>query len=465
MEERGENILEKIVAAKREELVVRKRSRPLASFRGNVSPSDRDFYGALERRKRAGVPAFILECKKASPSQGLIREDFDPAAIADVYAKYADAVSVLCDEKFFQGRYENIPLVRSRLPQPVLCKEFVIDPYQIFLARSLGADAVLLMLSVLDDATYAELAALAHSLKMGVLTEADSPEGVQRANALGARVIGINNRNLRTLETDVARTRKLSGAVRADAVRVAESGIRSHEDALATAPFADAFLVGTTLMRERNLDRACRALIFGENKVCGLTRSEDARAARDAGALFGGLIFAEKSPRRISRECAAEIVAGAPNLDFVGVFRNQTCEEISDAAHALGLFAVQLHGDEDADFAARLREKLPAGTQIWKALSADAESAFRVPEATAAAFDRVVLDSGRGSTGTVFDWKKIPESLKRRALLAGGISPENARDAHRVGCLGLDFNSGVELAPGEKSAGKIRTAFDAIKKF
>ena len=465
MENGGVNILEKIVAAKREELALRKRSRPLESFRGNVSPSDRDFYGALERRRRAGVPAFILECKKASPSQGLIRADFDPATIADVYAKYADAVSVLCDEKFFQGRYENIPLVRARLPQPVLCKEFVIDPYQIFLARSVGADAVLLMLSVLDDATYAELAALAHSLKMGVLTEADSPEDVRRANALGARVIGINNRNLRTLETDVARTRELAGAVRADAVRVAESGIRSHADALATAPFADAFLIGTSLMRERNLDRACRALIFGENKVCGLTRAEDARAARDAGALFGGLIFAEKSPRRVSRERAAEIVAGTPELDFVGVFQNQTPEEIADATRALKLFAVQLHGDEDANFAAQLREKLPAGTQIWKALSADAESAFCVPEATAAAFDRFVLDSGRGGTGTVFDWGKIPDALKRRSLLAGGISPENAQAAHRIGCLGLDFNSGVEISPGEKSAEKIRAAFDALKRF
>lgn len=459
------NILETIVAAKREELAERKRVRPLESFRGNVVPSDRDFYGALERRRRAGVPAFILECKKASPSQGLIRADFDPGAIADVYARRADAVSVLCDEKFFQGRYENLPLVRARLAQPVLAKEFVVDPYQIFLARSLGADAVLLMLSVLDDATYSGLAALAHSLGMGVLTEADSADDVRRANALGARVIGINNRNLRTLETDVARTRELSAAVRADAVRVAESGIRSHADALATAPFADAFLVGTSLMRERDLDRACRALILGENKVCGLTRAEDARAARDAGAVFGGLIFAEKSPRRVSRERAAEIVSGTPGLDFVGVFQNQPLETVAETAARLGLRVVQLHGEEDADFAARLREKLPAGTRVWKALSADAADAFRAGASDAAVFDRFVLDSGRGGTGTPFDWGKIPAETKRRALLAGGISPENARVAHRVGCLGLDFNSGVESAPGVKSAEKIRAAFEAVRSF
>lgn len=457
------NILEEITAEKRKEVAARKRSRPLENFRGNVAPSDRDFYGALEARKRAGVPAFILECKKASPSQGLIREDFSPTEIARVYAKRADAVSVLCDEKFFQGAYENLALVRAELPQPVLCKEFVVDEYQIFLARSFGADAVLLMLSVLDDETYLRLSRTARAMNMGVLTEADSPDGVRRANRLGARVVGINNRDLRTLRTDVSRTRKLAGAVGGNAVRVAESGLRSHADALACAPFADAFLVGTSLMRERDLDRACRALIFGENKVCGLTRPEDARAARDAGALFGGLIFAEDSPRKISPERAEEIVAGAPGLDFVCVFRDAGIDEIADAAARLHPAAVQLHGNADAVFAARLRERIPRGVRIWKAVPADAELPRGVCGETV--FDRFVLDSGRGGTGTTFPWEKIPPEAKPRALLAGGLSPENARAAHRVGCVGLDFNSGVENAPGEKSAEKIRAAFAEIRKF
>lgn len=457
------NVLEKIVAEKRVWLDAKKRAFPLESFRGNVSPSDRDFYGALEARKKSGVPAFILECKKASPSQGLIREDFDPAEIAETYAKYADAVSVLCDEKFFQGRFENLTLVRERLPQPVLCKDFIVDPYQVFLARLHGADAILLMLSVLDDAAYADLAALALSLGMGILTEADSPEDVARANRLGARVVGVNNRNLRTLRTDISRARELSGAIRAGVVRVAESGLRTHADALASAGSADAFLVGTSLMRERRLDRACRALVFGENKVCGLTRAEDARAARDAGAVFGGLIFAEKSPRKISRERAAEIVAGTPDFDFVGVFQNAEIEEIASAAAQLGLFAVQLHGEEDAAFARRLRERLPAGTQIWKAVSADValpENFFGEP-----VFDRFLFDSGRGGTGTVFDWNAVPAKIRPRAMLAGGISPKNARTAHRVGCLGLDLNSGVESAAGMKSPELIRGAFAEIRKF
>jgi len=460
------NILEKIVSEKRVQLAVQKRMRPLSTLRDAPFPPVRDFYGALEARKNSGAPAFILECKKASPSRGLIRADFVPEKIATVYAHYADAISVLCDEKFFQGRFENIPLVRANAPQPTLCKEFIVDEYQIFLARKFGADAILLMLSVLSDAEYSAFSKLAHSLGMGVLTEADSAEDVERANRLGAHVVGINNRNLRTLKTDIARTQELADGIRAGTIRVAESGIGSHADAFAMSRCADAFLVGSSLMKEARLDRACRSLVFGENKVCGLTRLADAIAARDAGAVFGGLIFAEKSPRKVSLERAKEIVAGTPDLDFVGVFQNQSEEFVLNAARELRLSAVQLHGAETANFAKSLRGKLPAGTRLWRAISANA-----LATGTAAdffenpIFDRFLLDSGNGGTGTTFDWCSIPNAIKSRALLAGGISPENARVAHSVGCLGLDFNSGVEISPTEKSAEKIARAFSELRFF
>ena len=462
------NVLEKIVAQKREWLTEKQRAFPLEAVRERVTPSDRDFYGALEARKRAGVPAFIFECKKASPSQGLIRADFVPAEIGATYARYADAISVLCNEHFFQGQHENLRLVRGSAPQPVLCKDFIISPYQVFLARHFGANAILLMLSVLDDAEYTRLAALAHSLGMGILTEADAPEDVERANALGARVIGINNRNLRTLKTDLARTRELADAIRPDAVRVAESGLHTHADARAMAEFADAFLVGTALMRERDLDRACRRFVFGENKVCGLTREADAQAAGAAGAVFGGLIFAEKSPRNVSRDRAKQILAGTPELDFVGVFKNSPPETVAEIAAEIGFFAVQLHGNETPAFAAALREKIPAEMQIWKAVSADALARGDAGTREILAcpiFDRFVLDSGGGGTGTTFDWTLVPAELKKKSMLAGGISPKNARAAHAIGCAGLEFNSGVESAPGEKSAALIAEAFAELRKF
>lgn len=456
------NILSKIIKQKRAEVAARKIAFPLEKFRGNVAASDRDFYAALEKRKREGVPAFILECKKASPSQGLIRENFDPAAIADVYANYADAISVLCDENFFQGRYENLPIVRSLVSVPVICKEFIIDEYQIFLARYFGADAILLMLSVLNDDEYLRFAKLAHSLKMGVLTETDSEETIARAKNLGAKVIGINNRNLRTLQTNIERTCELAKSVPVEAICVAESGLHTHADALKLATFANAFLVGTSLMRQENLDRACRQLIFGENKVCGLTDVPAARAALNAGAIFGGLIFAKKSPRCLNLSQVQEITNNVPALDYVGVFQNNSVEEILDCVKNLKLFAVQLHGNEDLNFAKKLRERLPAGTQIWRALDGNAlDENCDVP----AIFDRIILDCGNGGSGTSFDWKRVPAKLKNRALLAGGIGVENARAAQQIGCLGVEFNSAVEDVPAKKSPEKIKQAFQNLRKF
>ncbi len=456
------SVLEKIVEEKRRFVAARKIVEPLAGFRDKLQKSDRDFYAAMKSHK----PAFILECKKASPSRGLIRADFDPAAIARVYKNYATVVSVLCDEPFFQGRFENIPLVRAELSQPVLAKEFIIDEYQIFLARRFGADAILLMLSVISEREYVSLAATAHALGMGILTEVSTPEEAAIANRVGARVVGINNRNLRDLSTDVARTREMASLVRRDGVViVAESGIFTHGEILDTLKYADAFLIGTSLMRERDLDGACRRLLLGDNKVCGLTRVEDARAALLSGAVFGGLIFAEKSPRRVSESRAKEIVAAVPELKFVGVFQNQGVEFVADMAVQLGLFAVQLHGDESAEFARELRPNLPAGTQIWKAVSDADLCATTKPFVAEKIFDRFVLDSGCGGSGRVFDWGKIPEALRSRSLLAGGITAENARAAHRIGCLGLDINSGAEIAPGEKSPEKLAAIFAGIRKF
>ncbi|MCR5183181.1 MAG: bifunctional indole-3-glycerol-phosphate synthase TrpC/phosphoribosylanthranilate isomerase TrpF [Opitutales bacterium] len=456
------NILSEIVAQKRLEIAARRKAFPLEQFVKELVPADRDFYKVLEDRKHAGVPAFILECKKASPSQGLIRADFDPAAIADVYKKYADVISVLCDEKFFQGDYKNLSIVRSRTSVPVLCKEFIIDEYQVYLARHFGADAILLMLSVLDDETYLRLENLAHRLGMGVLTEADSHEDIERANALGARVVGINNRNLRTLQTDIERSRELAGNVRKDAVCVAESGLHSHGDAKSLSAVADAFLVGTALMRQENLDRACRRLIFGENKVCGLDNATSAQAALSTGTLFGGLIFAKKSPRLLTLPQALEIKNAVPALDYVAVFKDNPESEILDVAGTLKVFAVQLHGNESDDFAHRLRERLPVGTQIWRAL--DGNALTGVPVTDAGLYDRYILDGGSGG-GKSFDWSKIPEKLKSLSMLAGGIGASNARDAHRVGCLGVEFNSAVESVPGKKSPEKIAAAFEQLRKF
>ena len=160
-------VLQKIVDDKKIWIAARKAAQPLSDFQAEVTPSDRSFTQALRKHN----PAFILECKKASPSKGLIRDVFDPAAIATVYRDYASAISVLTDEKYFQGDFTFLPIVRQAVHQPVLCKDFMVDPYQVWLARYYQADAILLMLSVLDDDQYRLLAEVAKTLQMGSLTE------------------------------------------------------------------------------------------------------------------------------------------------------------------------------------------------------------------------------------------------------------------------------------------------------
>ncbi|MFC5705221.1 bifunctional indole-3-glycerol-phosphate synthase TrpC/phosphoribosylanthranilate isomerase TrpF [Aeromonas eucrenophila] len=455
----NQTILGKIVAAKQGWIEARKESQPLESFQGALVPSDRDFEGQL----RAGSTRFILECKKASPSKGLIRNDFSPEAIADVYGKYATAISVLTDEKFFQGDFDFLPRVRARVKQPVLCKDFMIDPYQVYLARHYQADAILLMLSVLTDEGYRTLFAVAKELGLGVLTEVSNEEELERAITLGAPVIGINNRDLRDLSVDITRTGQLAVRIPADRIVISESGIRNRAQVAELRQYAKGFLVGSSLMEEDDLDAAVRKLVLGQNKVCGLTRPEDAAAAHEAGAVFGGLIFVAKSPRYVDIPAARNLMAGAP-LNYVGVFRNAQPATIAKTVEALGLAAVQLHGDEDAAYIESLRPLLPAACQIWKAVgitSGEPLPALDYP------VDRLLLDtkvgSQSGGTGQAFDWSLLAGLDKSRLMLAGGLNPDNALQAARVGCLGLDFNSGVETAPGQKDPQKLAAAFGALR--
>ena len=449
-------VLEKIVQDKVVWIEARKAQQPLETFQNDLQPAGRCFYEAL----RGSRTVFILECKKASPSKGLIREDFDPAAIASVYRHYASAVSVLTDEKYFQGDFAFLPIVSAAITQPVLCKDFIIDEYQIYLARHYQADAILLMLSVLDDEQYRHLAAVAHSLKLGVLTEVSNEEEMDRAIALEAKVVGINNRDLRDLSIDLARTRQLAPRLGHGVTVISESGIHNYAQVRELSHFANGFLIGSALMEEDDLTAGVRRVLLGANKVCGLTRAEDARAAHEAGAIYGGMIFAEGSPRKINIEQAHQVQAAAP-LKYIGVFRNNPLGDVVTQAVALNLAAVQLHGDEDQEFVANLRQKLPAQTQIWKALSIK-ES---LPARDWPHVDRYVFDNGQGGTGQRFDWSLLQGQDLSNVLLAGGLSADNCVEAAQLGCAGLDFNSGVESAPGIKDASKVAAVFRTLRAY
>ncbi|WP_314196066.1 tryptophan synthase subunit beta [Actinomyces oris] len=255
-------VLDSIVQARRERIdELRARFGHLRAE--DLDRSQRSFAAALRTRSgqgRSPQPALIMECKAASPSRGTIRSDYDPASLAAQYAPYAAAVSVLTEPDRFNGSFDDLAAVREVVDVPVLCKDFIVDEVQVLAARSLGADAVLLMLSVVPDDVYRELAELAHSLGMEVLTEVSTPQEMHRASALGAEVIGINNRDLRTLETDLARTEEMAPLAPAGVVLVGESGVGAAEDVRRLSGLVDALLVGSSLSGAPDPAEAAREL-------------------------------------------------------------------------------------------------------------------------------------------------------------------------------------------------------------
>ena len=255
-------VLDSIVQARRERIdELRARFGHLRAE--DLERSQRSFAAALRTRSgqgRSPQPALIMECKAASPSRGTIRSDYDPASLAAQYAPYAAAVSVLTEPDRFNGSFDDLAAVREVVDVPVLCKDFIVDEVQVLAARSLGADAVLLMLSVVPDDVYRELAELAHSLGMDVLTEVSTPQEMHRASALGAEVIGINNRDLRTLETDLARTEEMAPLAPAGVVLVGESGVGAAEDVRRLSGLVDALLVGSSLSGAPDPAEAAREL-------------------------------------------------------------------------------------------------------------------------------------------------------------------------------------------------------------
>lgn len=259
------DILQKILDHKAAEVSARQGGTPLAELKarcaGDIGDT-RGFIAAMETKIAAGDAAVIAEVKKASPSKGVIRADFDPAAIARSYAAGGAAcLSVLTDERFFQGHDDYLGQARTASGLPVLRKDFIIDPYQVYEARVIGADAILLIVAALEDAVMADLAALAASLSMDVLVEVHDGEELERALRLPCRLVGINNRNLRTFETSLDTTLGLLGAIPTQRIVVTESGIHSRDDvALMRRNAVNAFLVGEAFMRAADPGAQLRAL-------------------------------------------------------------------------------------------------------------------------------------------------------------------------------------------------------------
>ncbi|MDC8831739.1 bifunctional indole-3-glycerol-phosphate synthase TrpC/phosphoribosylanthranilate isomerase TrpF [Alteromonas gilva] len=463
------DVLAKIVEDKRIELEARMAAAPLNTIKPGLKPSTKSLFEALN----GANAGYIFECKKASPSKGLIREHFDLDEILAAYTPHAAGISVLTDEKYFQGSYDYLAYVTERVSQPVLNKDFFINDYQIYLARYYNADAVLLMLSVLDDESYRQLAAVADSLSLDILTEVSNEEEMHRAIALEAKIIGINNRDLRDLSTDLATTEKLVPLLKKathEYVVISESGIYTHQDVLRLAPLCQGFLVGSALMAQQDLPLAVKQLVYGTVKICGMTNAEQIAHAFASGASYCGLIFATHSKRAVTAEQARDLVTTVPG-NYVGVFVNQPLEMVLSIANELSLKAVQLHGDEDTMYRQHLKANLPADCEIWQAIGVAGE----LPYLTHAlldddTLDKVLLDcqvgKQTGGTGQQFDWSVIHAELDlEKLVIAGGVNPQNVAAAQATGVAAVDVNSGVEDSPGNKSNQRVSELFTACRTY
>ena len=470
-------------------------------------------YGVFSAALRLPGRRVILEIKAASPSKGVMKTAIDLDDYAKVYGTYADAISVLTEPEFFRGSFERLAAVRERTTRPLLAKDFIVSDRQLLAAHRCGghpqktpgrrpaayrcgADAVLLMLSVLAPDGYRDLAVKAKALGLEVLTEASSVEEARVALELGAKIIGINNRNLRTLEVDVNRApniaSELTGDLPADVVLVAESGYTSFTaiaKAVAAAPRLNAFLCGSALSQASNLSLAVRELLFGHSKVCGITRPEDAMAAAEAGGLTVGIILAARSKRCVvlseAKRLAKAIRDNAQRFQLpVAICAVIDAAELSQIPTILQTFAperIQIHGTLSAEALENLVHSHPntafvpvigVSIQCRRADETDAHLLRAVRSLLDAGAANVLLDaanaSGSGGTGTTFDHTVLeglqtdPQVLAQ-ILLAGGLSPVNAAEAAFTGAAGFDFNSGVEEVPGIKSAEKIHSAFAALR--
>ena len=437
------DVLARIVARKREEVAARL-SGPVAA-----ETTTRSLRDVLAKRGAR----FIMEVKRASPSGHRSAVTVEQAIGA--YAPVADAVSVLTDGADFGGSLNDLVMARARFDGPILAKDFIVDVAQVSEARAYGADVVLVMMSVLDDAVAAAVLREARRLGMDAIVEVHDEGELARALGLGAAIVGINNRDLKTLRTDLNVTERLAPLVPKEVLVISESGISSRADVERLAPIADAFLVGSALMAASDVVDAARALVHGRVKLCGITRAVDLDLAARSGATHVGMILVPGTPRALTVEAARTLadLARSQGLKVVGVFRDASVTQVVSTATDLKLDAVQLHGDENA---AEVREALGEGVDVW-AVCADGAPAR-------AGADRSLFDHGSGGTGIGFDWSLLEgRDDLASGFLAGGIGPANAAAAARVGAYGLDVGSGVEAAPGKKDPEKVKALFYALR--
>ena len=434
---------------------------------------------------------FICEVKKASPSKGIIAEHFPYLDIAKEYEiAGAAAISVLTEPDFFKGDKKYLQEIASAVKIPVLRKDFIIDEYQIYQAKVWGASAILLICACLDVPTLTKFRELADSLGLSSLVEAHDEHEVQMAIDCGARIIGVNNRNLKDFTVDVQNSVRLRNLVQDDVIFVSESGLETPEDIQVLRDNnIGVALMGETFMRSPNKVEKL-AYLYGSTyytpkvKMCGISKVETIPAVVEAKPDYMGLVFAPSKRQvtvdqaktlveelhkqyanrynRDAEQCSNQTLIHQEFIKTVGIFVNETLENLVTIATEVNLDAVQLHGDEDEAFIQSLKER--TNVEVWKAVqirsAADAE-AWIDSSADMLLFDAYHKDE-RGGTGEVFDWSCL-DVFERPFMLAGGIDSTNvARAIRTVRPYGIDISSGIETE-GVKDDEKIKAFTNIVR--
>ena len=497
-------ILDRIVEATKIRVAQEKRVETSEAVKAAALalPSDTGF--PFEAALRQQDFNFICEVKKASPSKGIIAEHFPYLDIAKEYeVAGAAAISVLTEPDFFKGDKKYLQEIASTVKIPVLRKDFIIDEYQIYQAKVWGASAILLICACLDVPTLTKFRELADSLGLSSLVEAHDEHEVQMAIDCGARIIGVNNRNLKDFTVDVQNSVRLRNLVEDDVIFVSESGLETPDDIQVLRDNnIGVALMGETFMRSPNKVEKL-AYLYGPTyytpkvKMCGISKVETIPAIVDAKPDYMGLVFAP-SKRQVTVEQAKTLVDelhkqyektygeitvpmntdtaqdSQDNQEFVqensnfekiktvGVFVNETIENLLKIAEEVKLDVIQLHGDEDESFIQTLKEQ--SNVEVWKAVqvrsAADAEK-WIDSSADMLLFDAYHKDE-RGGTGEVFDWSSLDE-FERPFMLAGGMDSTNvARAIRTVRPYGIDISSGIET-DGVKDDEKIKAFTNIVR--
>ena len=481
------SVLDAILARTRERVAAEQERRPLGVSHPAVTqaPPVRPFGEALVRPGRVNV---IAEHKRRSPSRGAIREDLVPADVARGYENAgAAAISVLTDEPFFGGRMAHLEEVRRATALPVLRKDFVLDPWQVWEARAAGADAVLLIVAALTDAELRSLLGVAREAGLDALVEVHDRSELDRALAAGSRIVGVNNRDLKTLAVSLA-DRAVARAVHPGRrgggggerhpherrprppargrLRRVPGGRASHGRAR-PGRGAEAAAGGGIVRETKRLAEATRdgRLVV---KICGITSPADARVAVEAGADALGFVFWFMSPRKVDPVRAAAIARDLPESVLrVGVFVDAPLDEMKRVADEVGLDLLQLHGDEPPEALVGLPRPALKAVRVGKGFAP--EEAMRYADHAAG----LVVDTRLpgetqmpGGTGVPFDWSLIKGLADRVPflMLAGGLGPSNVVAAIRaVRPHAVDVSSGVEGLPGRKDPAKVRAFVEAAR--